>query len=52
VYAKTEGVERCKRRSEPTVLSICSAQETYELIFGSARRRIESADVLALTIPA
>lgn len=51
VYAKTEGVERCKRVPEPTVLSICSAQETYELIFGSARRRIESADVLALTIP-
>ena len=51
LYAKTEGVERCTRASEPTVLSICSAQETYELIFGAARRRIESKDVLALTIP-
>ena len=51
LYAKTEGVERCRRLPEPTVLSICSAQEAYELVFGSARRRIESGDVLALTIP-
>lgn len=50
-YAKTEGVERCRRVSEPTVLSMCSAQDTYELLFGSARRRIESSDMLALTIP-
>jgi hypothetical protein len=51
LYAKTEGVERCKRQPVPVVLSICSAQETYELIFGAARRRIESGDVLALSIP-
>lgn len=51
LYAKTEGVERCVRVPEPTVLSICSAQETYDLVFGSARHRIDSKDVLALSIP-
>src|SRR5208337_3889117 len=51
LYARNEGIDRCRRLPEPTVLSICSAQETYELIFGSARRRIESGDVLALSIP-
>ncbi|MCX6829579.1 MAG: hypothetical protein NT002_09905 [candidate division Zixibacteria bacterium] len=51
LYARTEGVERCQRPPRPIVLSICSAQETYELVFGSARRRIESGDILALSIP-
>jgi hypothetical protein len=51
LYAKTEGTERCGGLNGHVVLSICSAQEIYDLVFGSARRRIESQDILALSIP-
>lgn len=51
LYGKQEGVERCKKPPKPISLHICSAQEIYDLIFGSARQRIESSDLLGLTIP-
>lgn len=51
LYGLTEGVERCKRTGRPVALSICSAQEVYDLVFGAARKRIESGDLLAMTIP-
>jgi hypothetical protein len=38
-------------QSSPIVLSICSAVEIHNLVFGSCRKRIESSDVFSLSIP-
>jgi len=51
LYGNTEGVERCPKHSKCTVLSICSAQEVYKLLFGTKRHRVDSRDVLSLSIP-
>lgn len=50
-YGFGEGSERCSRITPPAALFIASAQETYDLVFGSPRRRIESSDLLSLSIP-
>ncbi len=51
LYGKSEGVERCQRPPSPVTLHICSAQEIYDLLFGRPRQRINSTDLLQLTIP-
>ena len=51
VFGHPEGVERCQRPPGPVSLHICSAQEVYDLLFNVARHRIESTDILRLTIP-
>jgi hypothetical protein len=50
-YAKSEGVEKCQNKSTTAYLHISSAQEVYELVFGRPRQRINSTDILELTIP-
>jgi hypothetical protein len=51
IYGHSEGVERCQHPKRPLSLHICSAQEVYDLIFNAPRRRINSSDILQLTIP-
>ena len=51
LYGKSEGMERCQQPPSPVSLHICSAQEVYDLVFGQPRRRINSTDLLKLTIP-
>jgi len=51
LYGFTEGVEKCTKTDRPVALSICSAQEIYDLIFGGPKRRINSTDLLRLSIP-
>lgn len=51
LYGPGEGVERCTQIAQPSALFICSAHETYNLVFGSVRRRIDSSDLLSLSIP-
>lgn len=51
LYGKSEGVERCQKPPSSVLLHICSAQEIYDLVFGHPRQRINSTDLLQLTIP-
>lgn len=51
LYGLSQGSERCNRGHQPASLHICSAQEVYDLVFGSARKTIDSAALLSLTIP-
>lgn len=51
VYGLPEQVERCQRINDPNALFICSAQEIYDMLFQSGRRRILSSDILSLCIP-
>ena len=56
LYGLSEDVERCpilsdQALSDQSCLFICSAQEVYDLVFGSARKRIKSSDLLELSIP-
>ncbi len=51
LYGLSEGVERCSRTTRPESLHICSAQEVYDLLFGTARSRIASTNLLDLSIP-
>jgi len=51
LYGPSQGAERCACAHQPTSLHICSAQEVYNLVFGSARIHIDSARLLSLTIP-
>lgn len=51
IYGHSEGVERCNSSAKPILLHICSALEVYNLIFNEPRHKIESRDILELTIP-
>jgi hypothetical protein len=50
-YAKPEDFERCRVLPTPTALTICGAQEIYELAFGTPRHHIEYEDIRALSVP-
>ncbi len=51
LYAKAEGSERCRVLPNPTVLSICGAQEIYDLIHDTPRCSIRSSNILKIAIP-
>ena len=56
LYGFSENVERCRMPSyrapsNKSCLFICSAQEVYDLVSGSSQKRIESSDLLKLSIP-
>lgn len=56
LYGLSENVERCpilsdQALSNQSCLFICSAQKVYDLVFGSPQNRIESSDLLKLSIP-
>ena len=56
LYGFSENIEKCPKLSDRGVsynhsLFICSAQEVYNLVFGLPRNRIESSDLLKLSIP-
>lgn len=51
LYGFGEGYGRCGRIEQPSALFISSAQETYDLVFRAPRKRIESSDLLGLSIP-
>lgn len=51
LYGKQEGVERCQLPSSPVTLHICSTKEIYNLVFNHPRQRINSTNLLRLTIP-
>ena len=56
LYGFSENVERCRMPSyrapsNKSCLFICSAQEVYDLVSGPSKERIESSDLLKLSIP-
>lgn len=51
LYSKAEGPARCRVLPDPTVLSICGAQEVYDLIHDTPRCRIRLKDILEIAIP-
>lgn len=51
LYGFAEGGERCEHTPRPEPLHICSAQEVYDIVFASARTRIDSSTLLGLSIP-
>ena len=54
LYGFSENVEKCPiplTSSNQNALFICSAQEVYDLVFGSPRNHIASSDLLKISIP-